>query len=260
MQRLIYRLETEEPYLFIDNLDVKSRSRRRRRAQQDQSGDPLLSVRFDLYGYIMPPGSAMTKRGRRAILVCGLCTIAIAMLGLKIYGQLAARPAQGESVVVVADETAEPFELPEIEAYVPPPAAQFSAIVDRPLFNESRRPAVLSDGDGEGDEGPAAESIEATLLGVVVGDKTRVALLLPDDDPEIQRLHLGDSFRGWKVEEIAPRRIVLRSGEDEAVLKLDYATLESYDYEDDEGYDDEEDYEEEEMGEDEESEGISEGG
>ncbi|MFQ5565592.1 MAG: type II secretion system protein GspM [Paracoccaceae bacterium] len=51
--RVLHELESGEPYLFVDNLQIKSTTRRRRRAQEQAVG--RLSIRFDVYGYLPPP-------------------------------------------------------------------------------------------------------------------------------------------------------------------------------------------------------------
>ena len=52
MIRVLHELESGEPYLFVDNLQIKSTKRRRRR-KQEQPVDRL-SIRFDVYGYLPP--------------------------------------------------------------------------------------------------------------------------------------------------------------------------------------------------------------
>jgi len=52
MIHVLHELETGEPYLFVDNLQIKSTTRRRRRTQQQAVG--RLSIRFDVHGYLPP--------------------------------------------------------------------------------------------------------------------------------------------------------------------------------------------------------------
>lgn len=47
---IFYNLEAGQPYLFIDNLEIRTRSTRRRRGGK-VAADPLLVVGFQLYGY-----------------------------------------------------------------------------------------------------------------------------------------------------------------------------------------------------------------
>lgn len=50
--RVLYELETGEPYLFVDSLQIKSTKRRRRRTEQ--APVETLSIRVDVYGYLPP--------------------------------------------------------------------------------------------------------------------------------------------------------------------------------------------------------------
>lgn len=52
LTRILYSLEADKPFVFIDNLDIKNRRARTR--NQDQNQNPELVVRFDLYGYLRP--------------------------------------------------------------------------------------------------------------------------------------------------------------------------------------------------------------
>ncbi len=52
LQRVLYALESGKPFLFITNLDV--RSRLKRRGQTREAADPTLAVRFDVSGYLRP--------------------------------------------------------------------------------------------------------------------------------------------------------------------------------------------------------------
>jgi hypothetical protein len=49
---VLHELESSEPYLFVDNLQIKSTTRRRKRAEEQQVD--VLSIRFDIYGYLPP--------------------------------------------------------------------------------------------------------------------------------------------------------------------------------------------------------------
>ncbi len=49
---LLYELESEKPFVFVDNLDVRNRRGNRRAALENF--DPQLTLRFDLAGYLRP--------------------------------------------------------------------------------------------------------------------------------------------------------------------------------------------------------------
>lgn len=52
LHRALYQLESAKPFVFVDNLDVRNRRARGRNAPEDL--DPLLTIRFDLTGYLSP--------------------------------------------------------------------------------------------------------------------------------------------------------------------------------------------------------------
>lgn len=61
MQTIFHTLESAKPYLFLDNVDIRRRVQRRRRARNQQEEGPeresTLTVRFDLYGYTRDGGA-----------------------------------------------------------------------------------------------------------------------------------------------------------------------------------------------------------
>jgi len=50
---LLYELEAQRPYLFVETLEIKSRVRRSRQNRERSDEAPLLMTRFDIYGYIL---------------------------------------------------------------------------------------------------------------------------------------------------------------------------------------------------------------
>ncbi len=50
LQKVLYELETGQPYLFIDQLTVRQERRRRRSNEPEQ--EPVLDVSFEVYGYV----------------------------------------------------------------------------------------------------------------------------------------------------------------------------------------------------------------
>jgi general secretion pathway protein M len=52
LQRIFYQFESASPLLFLDNVEIRARGAQRNRGVGD---DPLLEVRFDLYGYLRRP-------------------------------------------------------------------------------------------------------------------------------------------------------------------------------------------------------------
>jgi hypothetical protein len=50
MQRIFYDIESASPYLILDNIDIRARPSPR--TPENGPTDPMLDVRFDLYGYV----------------------------------------------------------------------------------------------------------------------------------------------------------------------------------------------------------------
>lgn len=55
LQKIFYAVETANPYLFVDNVDVRSRRPQVRRGQA--SGESDLQIRFDVSGYMRSAAS-----------------------------------------------------------------------------------------------------------------------------------------------------------------------------------------------------------
>jgi len=50
LQKVLYQLETGQPYLFVDQLTVRQRRMRRRSKEPEQ--EPVLDVSFEVFGYV----------------------------------------------------------------------------------------------------------------------------------------------------------------------------------------------------------------
>jgi hypothetical protein len=103
------------------------------------------------------------------------------------------------------------------------PAEEFEEVLARPLFNRSRRPDLaqekLQGGGGTSEEAAAAK---VSLNGVVLAGGRRVALLRLDSDPKVMHVTEGQRAGGWLIEAIRPDRIILRRGDSESEVALDY--------------------------------------
>jgi hypothetical protein len=100
-----------------------------------------------------------------------------------------------------------------------PPLASFAAIVERPLFSPSRRPAA----NAPAAAAPAAES-RYRLVGIVASGTKKTAFIA--DNGRRAQIGVGDAFDGWTVKEIGQDRITLASPSGEMVLKLKPAPAE----------------------------------
>ena len=62
LQQVIFALEADKPYLFIENVDIRKQRQRRKRTRTRRPATPqptydpgLLDIRFDVFGYMRTP-------------------------------------------------------------------------------------------------------------------------------------------------------------------------------------------------------------
>lgn len=103
-------------------------------------------------------------------------------------------------------------------------------INEKPVFNESRLPVI---DDGEDEDEPAEDTTvsvkdapDVKLTGVIITPETKIASLTPSEEAlETVMAHEGQSligeFTGWRVDEVQPRSVVLKSSDGQSLaLKL----------------------------------------
>jgi hypothetical protein len=135
----------------------------------------------------------------------GVC----AALVLLVLAELIARPSvepiapQPPAAPAAKGEAGAPG-VPQL-----PPLAQFSEVVERNLFSETRRGR-----ETEGDAGGAARAIDAQLVGIFISDDSEsVALFRVAGSDEFVRVTKGQAVRGRRVAAILPDRVVLQGDE-----------------------------------------------
>jgi hypothetical protein len=108
---------------------------------------------------------------------------------------------------------------------------ELQVVNQRPLFNENRLPMIdqadVDEGGAAEDEAIAVkEAPEVKLTGVIITMQTKLATLTPTDNAQdFLMVKEGESlvgdFLGWKVVEINPRSVMLRSNDGQQLeLKL----------------------------------------
>jgi hypothetical protein len=114
---------------------------------------------------------------------------------------------------VAAEASADPIK------FDPPAERQFEEISDRPLFFPSRRPFVPP-ATTESQDAPAEETASVELIGVLLTERGRAALIQPKGQPGAHWVHEQQTVAGWLVEEIAADRVRVRDGDHVEVVKL----------------------------------------
>ena len=97
--------------------------------------------------------------------------------------------------------------LPEVLSRPRPKIEHFGAIVERPLFIASRRPATAIASSKRSD--PILKRYR--LTGVMMAPEKRVVFLAGTRKGDILALKIGDELHGWLVAEIERRRVVFVS-------------------------------------------------
>jgi hypothetical protein len=156
------------------------------------------------------------RRHRTGTVLVWLLGVALIALVWVVYAEISALVTDGDPEA--GDAT--PPSLPAPKAVPPPFAmpdeASLTAILERPVFSESRRPS------GGPDDRKTTQT-DFTLAGVVISARERSALIHPTQGRVIQRLKEGDDIGGWMLVEIALDRIKVRRGAVETEILIDYA-------------------------------------
>jgi hypothetical protein len=145
-----------------------------------------------------------------------LLGVALIALVWVVYAEISALSTDGDP----ESGDATPPNLPALKASPPlfavPDEASLRAILERPVFSETRRPSG-------GPDDPKTTQTDFTLAGVVISAGERSALIHPAQSKVIQRLKEGDDIGGWMLVEIALDRIKVRRGAVETEILIDYA-------------------------------------
>ena len=102
------------------------------------------------------------------------------------------------------------------------PLESINATRDRPLFTKGRRPPQVAEAPQPSDSAPSVDPATPpfSLVGTVVGDQEKVAVVLESGSQAVLRLPLGASASGWRVAEVAPRSVRLTRGPQRVTLEL----------------------------------------
>ncbi len=162
----------------------------------------------------MTAGQAYKALG--AIALCGLIWI----LGERAYREY--REMQSDPAVVDVAPAAPVESLPPLEkvAVTLPALDELTATIERPMFSQSRRSFEAA---VETVESTSAVEVEFDLVGIVIWQGQRIALVRSDADPQIVRIEVGGNVAGWVAVGIKPDSVLFRNGKMEKEVHLKYA-------------------------------------
>lgn len=178
-------------------------------------------------------------------------TIAVAVLGLSIFGAARSATAPGDALDAgIADESrlaapsagsstpAEPVTTVRAVAPVAPPAralsanplwaiplTQLSGTRDRPIFSPSRRPPpVVADTEPVVAKPPSRKKQiqppPLSLVGTIASDDESFGIFIDQSTKEALRLKTGEDYQGWKLLKIRGREVTMEKDRQAAVLAL----------------------------------------
>lgn len=135
-----------------------------------------------------------------------LCAILIAVISLQVYQGLSVVYADGRVVSTTSGPTSSPLPSATISFS---PLQQYAEIVERPLFDVSRRPPPP---EAKSTSAAATELRQLRLTGVVITPEKNLAILRDKNPREMIRLEQGMTVGGWSLEEIWANGVTFRMG------------------------------------------------
>ena len=152
-----------------------------------------------------------TRRGMALVLVA-LCLA----LGAIIYAELGpARDATPAAPAAAAAGDPAPALPPQPSSFTLPPIETYAEVAQRPLFSPTRQPPPP-----EAAQDALGKSSGFALIGIIIVEDGRIALIQHGRPPVLARLKEGQVVEGWTVQSILPDRVMLQHGATEHELKL----------------------------------------
>jgi hypothetical protein len=127
-------------------------------------------------------------------------------------------------LALAPEVTAAPPSTPQVDwshepvEFAPPSRDEVEEIAARPLFSPSRRPFVAA--EEEAAPAPAQPLPSVQLIGVLVTEQQRAALVQRAEGGDPSWVREGADLGGWQVEKIEHSRVHLRAGERLDIVEL----------------------------------------
>ncbi len=159
--------------------------------------------------------SKRKTRRRPSLLLIALCLA----LGYHVWRTLEAGPIAIDADAAPTPPAAAVVDTPEALTELPP-IDVFSETVARPLFMATRRPPEPEEVESVAETVAGIERNLFNLLGVVISEDERVALVTRRRGGDFLRLVVGQRIDGWLVVTIKPDSMTLSRDDETEVLKL----------------------------------------
>jgi hypothetical protein len=105
-----------------------------------------------------------------------------------------------------------------------PPLSQFQAIIERPLFLQSRRPIPSATTETSPTASKETRLNQYSLTAVVIVPDKRLALLRSTTDKKIHKIEEGQDLQGWKLKEIKDESALFQQVNESQELQLQRKT------------------------------------
>jgi hypothetical protein len=163
------------------------------------------------------------QRWSKSIVPLSLAAIC-AVLGAKVYDEWLGlqQPVTVEASAAATGDA--PASLPLGPSLTTPSEDSFAAIIERPLFSPSRRPAQNAPvaAPETVEPAPVAAPLDFALVGTIVSGNERIALVATKVDGKIVQVRERGEVLGWTALLIEDGRVVFRRGKAEEELVLRY--------------------------------------
>jgi hypothetical protein len=105
-----------------------------------------------------------------------------------------------------------------------PSLSQFQAIIERPLFLQSRRPVPSATTETSPTVSKETRLNQYSLTAVVIVPDKRLALLRSTTDKKIHKIEEGQDLQGWKLKEIKDESALFQQVNESQELRLQRKT------------------------------------
>jgi hypothetical protein len=105
-----------------------------------------------------------------------------------------------------------------------PSLSQFQAIIERPLFLQSRRPVPSATTETSPTASKETRLNQYSLTAVVIVPDKRLALLRSTTDKKIHKIEEGQDLQGWKLKEIKDESALFQQVNESQELRLQRKT------------------------------------
>jgi len=158
------------------------------------------------------------------LLLLTLCTL----LTYQLYALTVGNGSENYSHASIAPGKPQAEKYASVDAVLPAgPIGQYTAMVKRPLFHESRKPHVKKKEVVKSKPAPIKkptprpEALDVFLSAVVLTEDKRFALLTDTKNKATEKVYLGDTVLGWELTDITARTVTLVKDRETQTLMLE---------------------------------------